>query len=813
MVAPAMLSDICRPLLAIAFVLSASCRFATAADAPVSFARDVLPILAKNCFACHGPDPEHREAELRLDQRDAATVELPSGTRAVVPGRPEASEIWRRITSDDVDLLMPPAKHGKPLTNEQRDILRRWLQEGATYAKHWSFVPPVAVKPPQVDDVRWNADPIDAFIAARLNSAELQPNEEADPAVLCRRVHLDLVGLPPTAQEAEAFEEAYRRDGERVYVALVDRLLASPHFGERWARPWLDLARYADSRGYGSDPLRLNIWPYRDWVIGALNRDLPFDQFTIEQLAGDLLPAATEDQRVATAFHRNTMTNTEGGTDDEEFRVAAVNDRTHVTMQAWMGLTMGCAKCHAHKYDPISQEEYYRVFAIFNETEDADRPDEAPTLALHTVEETAKTARRELLVKELAAAKDEVARLEKEKPVDDAGKKTLAERQARVKELEKQIAALKPLEVPVMRELAAEKRRPTHVLVKGNFLVKGALVEPSLPTAFHKPAYAKASPDRLALAQWLIAADNPLTARVAANRVWAQLFGIGLVETEEDFGVQGALPSHPELLDTLALAYRDGALPGAEPWSTKSLIKRIVLTRTYRQSSKTTEESQRIDPRNRLVSHAPRFRLEAETVRDQALAIAGLLSRRIGGPSVFPPQPAGLWQAAFNGERTWTTSGGDDKYRRGLYTFWRRTVPYPSLATFDAPSREICAVRRIRTNTPLQALVTWNDPVYVEAAQAFAGRIVREGSSSPDERSRWAWRSATGRAAEPEQLVAIVRLYEAERTHYRADLKAAAAMAGDAQAKGRSDDDLAAVAAWTVVANMLLNLDAVLTRG
>ena len=854
-----------------------------AADTPVSYARDVLPILAKNCFSCHGADGEHREAGLRLDTLDGAIVKLESGATAVVAEKPDASELLKRVTSTDADLRMPPAKHGKPLTSEQVDILRRWIAQGASYAKHWSFVPPQAAAPPQVRNAAWPAGTIDRFVLAELEAAGLKPNDEADRYVLARRLSLDLRGLPPTVAEVDTFVADKSPD---AYTKYVDRLLADPAYGERWARPWLDLARYADSRGYGSDPLRLNIWPYRNWVIDAFNRDLPYDQFTVEQLAGDLLPNPKPEQLVATAFHRNTMTNTEGGTDDEEFRIAAVNDRTHVTMQVWMGLTMGCAKCHNHKYDPISQKEYYRAFAIFNQTEDSDRGDEAPTMPVPDEREAKNAATRAELQKKIEELKKQLvpkvaaapAKSEPEKKTDKPAKPASEKSAAdlldkdplkkaangkdkskvadapkpaetikldpkeeekiknQIKAHEKEIAALQPVAVPIFKELPKEKQRPSFILIKGNFLTRGEPVAAGIPESFH-PTPQEAAPTRLTLARWLVARNNPLTARVAVNRIWAQLFGIGLVETEEDFGIQGALPSHPELLDWLAVRFMDGyKLPAgkvtdgslaAQPWSQKDLLRLIVHSKTYRQASRPSAEALARDPRNRLLSHAPRVRLEAEAIRDQALALSGLLSRKIGGPSVFPPQPPNMWQAAFNGERSWTTSTGEDKYRRGLYTFWRRTVPYPSMTTFDAPSREICAVRRIRTNTPLQALVTLNDPVYVETAQAIARRIMREGGSSPVERARYALRLSTGRPATDEQVAAITSLYEAEIKHYKADAKAAGELSGEtaktkpgdaaaAKSPAKNDatsPDVAEAAAWTVVANVLLNLDAVLTRG
>jgi hypothetical protein len=568
---------------------------------------------------------------------------------------------------------------------------------------------------------------------------------------------------------------------------------------------WLDQARYADSAGYGSDPLR-TIWRYRDWVVGAFNRNLPFDQFTVEQLAGDLLPSPTLEQKMATAFHRNTMTNTEGGTDREEFRVAAAKDRVDTTLQVWMGLTMGCAKCHNHKYDPLTQQEYYRFFAFFNQTADNDQPDERPTIPAPTADMEAKNRLIDARVAEhkqrLTALTPDLAAWVGQRWFVPPARVLLA--LSEISKLEKsrpQVATL-----PVMQELPADKRRTTRVMLKGNFLNPGETVEPGVPAKFH-PLPPGAPPNRLGVAQWLFHPDNPLTARVAVNRFWAQLWGTGIVETEEDFGTQGELPSHPDLLDWLATEYVQIG------WDTKALLRLLVTSAAYRQSSKVTPERIAKDPRNRLFSRGPRFRLEAETVRDQAMAVSGLLSRELFGPSVYPPQPPGLWQAAFNGQRTWATSQGPERYRRGLYTFWRRTIPYPSMATFDAPSREICSVRRIRTNTPLQAFVTLNDPVYVEAAQALARRLVREGGVTALERAQYGLYLCLGRPPKPEQVRRLVALFESERAHYRGDAKAARAMATDPLGPLPTGADAADLAAWTVVANVLLNLDGVLTKG
>jgi hypothetical protein len=805
--------------------------------------RDVRPILAKNCFACHGPDEAKRAKGLRLDRRDSAVKPLKNGDVAIVPGDPDSSELMLRVTEEDDTLRMPPRKAGGRLTPAEIDVLKRWIAEGAEYAPHWAFVAPKTWSVPRVADRSWPRNGIDFWILERLERESLKPSTPAGRAILLRRLSLDLRGLPPAPEEVERFVSDNTPD---AYEKTVDRFLADPAYGERWARVWLDQARYADSAGYGSDPLRPSIWRYRDWVISALNRNQPFDEFTLWQIAGDLLPGATLEQKIATAFHRNTMTNTEGGTDDEEFRVAAIKDRVDTTMQVFMGLTMGCAKCHSHKFDPITHEEYYKFYAIFNQTADDDRPDESPVLVATTAKISAAIERVDAqlapLKKELATAVTGLAGAQARweaslNPASSAARKGVPkdvlaavdippakrtkpqlELLARhygsiapeLKPLRDQILALEksrpPIpSVPVMVELPKEKRRVSRILRKGNHLDPGNAVEPGVPASLL--AVSSIAPrDRLELARWLVDRQNPLSSRVAVNRIWAQIFAVGLVETEEDFGTQGEPPSHPELLDWLANWYSDSG------WDSKKLLRLIVTSATYRQTSKASPQLLQRDPRNRLLGRAPRMRLEAEMVRDQAMALSGLLSRKLGGPSVFPPQPDGLWQAAFNGERTWATSTGADRYRRGLYTFWRRTVPYPSMAAFDAPSREICAIKRVRTNTPLQSFVTLNDPVYVEAAQALARRIVQEGG--PDVRSRVSFglRLCLCRPAQSEQVEPLVALFEAEYLRYRADREAAAALSG--QASSASPPASAAeLAAWITVANVLLNLDAVLTKG
>jgi mono/diheme cytochrome c family protein len=817
---------------------------ATSRLSKVDYNREVRPILAKNCFACHGQDEAKRAKGLRLDRRESAVKPLKSGETAIVPGDPDSSELILKVTDEDETLRMPPKKSGNRLTSAEVEILRRWIEQGAEYRAHWALIAPQAAPLPDVTDRAWPRNGIDSWILARLEKDGLKPSPETDRYMLLRRVTLDLRGLPPTPSEVTHFMQD---QAAGAFERAVDRFLDDPAFGERWARMWLDLARYADSAGYGSDPLRPNIWRYRDWVIDAFNRNRPFDHFTLEQIAGDLLPHPSLDERIATAFHRNSMTNTEGGTDDEEFRVAAIKDRVDTTMQVWMGLTMGCAKCHSHKFDPITHAEYYKFYAFFNQTADNDRPDESPfipaptsqiltraqrieaqiaalrktletpTPALSTAQSkwesslrSAGAAARKDLPKEIQAILDRP--LEKRTKADaDALARHFGSVAPELKAVRDQIAVLeksKPTvpSVPVMVELPTERRRVSRILRKGNFLDPGDVVEPGVPEALHP--FPKGAPqNRLGLARWLVDPRNPLTARVSVNRYWAQIFGTGLVESEEDFGTQGEPPSHPELLDWLAVRYQESG------WNTKALVRLIVTSATYRQSSQVRPEHLEKDPRNRLLARAPRVRLEAEMVRDQALALSGLLSRKIGGPSVFPPQPDGLWQAAFNGQRTWSTSQGQDRHRRGLYTFWRRTVPYPSMAVFDAPSREICAIRRIRTNTPLQSLVTLNDPVYVEAAQALARRIVREGGANAQSRARYGLQLCLCRPPRPEQLEPLIALYTAEYQRYTRNQPAAVNLATDPLGPLPAGMEPADLAAWTTVANVLLNLDAVLTKG
>ncbi len=1128
---------------------------ASAADA-VDFTRDIRPILSENCFACHGPDEKERKAGLRLDDETGAK-RVKDGVAAVLAGKPEQSDLIKRITTTDVDDVMPPPKTGKKLTPQQVELLRRWIAQGAKWGGHWAYGKPTrAPLPPLESWAKARAkNPIDHFLFARLAKENLRPAPEADRPTLARRLGLDLTGLPPTPAEVEAFAKDTRAD---AYEQLVDRLLAKPAYGEHWARMWLDLARYADSAGYADDPAR-TIWAYRDYVINSFNANKPFDQFTREQIAGDLLPNATEEQLAATAFHRNTMTNSEGGTNDEEWRNAAVVDRVNTTFAVWMGTSMACAQCHTHKYDPITQREYFQAFAFLNNTADADKRDESPLLEFFSDEQKKQRAAwqtelaaieakfktpppaaaaaaeawarafpfsinwnvpvpeapkaksgataivlgdRAVSIEKNDAAKDtltielplieaqklaglrlesmpnaghaggnfvltrlratlrppagvaeakarfirlelpgkqkmlqiaevqvfagaeniaragtaslsstyidavaaraidgrtegeyekgsvahsnqqddpwwevdlkavraidrvviwnraefperlagfRIVALDEQRKVvweksgnaapprsvelalngerelrftkaiadftqagfdaenvinDDAAKKdrtrgwavggaankehtltliaaepitvpagarlvvTLDHQSATPKAtlgrfrlgvtadgrllehlrtpadilellktkallaspppaaqgdpmrqriadyytrniwpegkadreklaaLNKQIAELKPNTVPIFRELAGAARRKTRLQFRGSFQDLGEEVSEAVPAALH-PLPAGAPRNRAGLAQWLVATDNPLTARVLVNRYWEQIFGVGLVRTAEEFGAQGELPSHPELLDWLATELH------RVKWDLKAFVKLLVTSSAYGQSSRAVPELLERDPENRLLARGPRFRMPAEMVRDQALAVSGLLSAKMHGPSVRPPRPQLGLNAAFGRSMDWETSPGEDRYRRALYTEARRTSPYPSMATFDAPSREVCTLRRSRTNTPLQALVTLNDPVYVEAAQALARRIVKEGGATDDAKARFGLQLCLTRPASEIEAARLLALRNEAKAVFTKDAEAAMKLAGANVAAPEAAD----LAAWTAVANVLLNLD------
>ena len=1003
--------------------------------ADVDFGKEIEPILIKRCSECHGPDKQ--KANLRLDSRAAALKPAKSGKTALVPGSTGDSEILRRVLSTDPDEVMPPK--GEKLTSDQIDSLRRWIAAGAVWPetdarKHWAFQQVVRPEPPTIPNPKTAVrNEIDQFVLARLDREGLMQQPEADRATLARRVSLDLTGLPPTWAEVEAFA---RDTSPQAYEKLVDRLLASPAYGEHMARGWLDLARYADSNGYQVDLAR-SIWPYREWVINAFNRNEPFDQFTIEQLAGDLLPNPTLEQKIATGFNRNTKVNDEGGGDAEEYRVKAVKDRVATLGTAWLGLTLNCAECHTHKYDPITQEEYYRLFAFFNNSTDSGnyslgpnvevpRPDLGQT---ETFVQTRLEEAKRALAKEEARLAAEQARWEKSvarkgnvwrvlnltnaystggssytnlpdgsllgtgvNPIYDtitveadtdltgitavllevlpdpslpkngpgrwgqtgnfildefgmavtpksgpmpvttntyfAGATADWEQQyyraehavdhnpktgwaigpkfgerhfliANLKEpagykggsrlsfrfdhyhgnshcigrfrisvtSEKDTAALWPVsdellgalktKLPsrlpaqtnlvatvhrtssetirslereifrlegkkqqlagqkfstlVMQERGEPTPRETYIHLRGDFLSKGNSVTAGVPAVF--PALPSNQPtNRLALAKWLVDPSNPMTARVAVNRFWERCFGTGLVKTSEDFGRQGEAPSHPELLDWLASEFvRTG-------WDVKAMQKLIVMSATYRQSAATDAGRLEKDFYNRLLSRGPRFRMDGEMIRDHALAVSGLLNPKLGGPSVYPVQVPNLWkEIGFLrpeiGMDEWPVSEGPDLYRRAVYTFWRRVCTYPTFATFDAPSREVCVARRPRTNTPLQALAAMNEPTLLEAARVFAQRILQEGGKDDGSRIDFAWRTCLGRPPTQAERARLLAFVEQERSSFRRDVKGADQLLAIGYAARPVTLEERNLAAWMMVANVLFNLDETLTKG
>src|SRR5262245_30871785 len=730
-----------------------------AAPQKVDFNHDIRPILAENCFACHGPDETKRKARLRLDLYDIAVHPARSGAVPIVPGSADKSEVLKRTTSQDEDERMPPIKTGKKLTPEQVEMLRRWIDQGAEYKTHRFFMAPQQPELPTVNDKAWPRNPIDYFVLARLEQEGLEPAAEASKRALIRRVKLDLIGLARTAKEVEEFLSDH---SPNAYERLVDRFSASRHYGERMAVDWLDAARFADTHGYHIDSGR-DMTHWRDWVINAFNTNKPFDQFTVEQLAGDLLPNATIAQKIASGFNRNHMINFEGGAIPEEYHTAYIVDRVNTTATVWLGLSIACAQCHDHKYDPITQRDYYRLFAFFyNVPEsglDGSKGNAAPILRMPSAEQqkrldelTKSIGELDAKLKALGPKPDDP----KAKPIKDE----LAQRRKEQADLDKQIPSSM-----VMQEMA--KPRDTFVLTRGAYDKKGEKVTAGIPTflASHRePDHGdkpRGSPSRLDLAKWLVSTENPLTTRVIANRYWQMFFGTGLVKTAEDFGTQGEFPSHPELLDWLAVQFRESG------WDVKALVKMIVMSATYRQSSAVLAEHLAKDPDNRLLARAPRLRLPAEFIRDQALAVSGLMNGDIGGKSVFPYQPPGLWEELMSRAdganwtaQTYTPSKGRDLYRRTMYTFWKRTCPPPTLATFDAPDRETCTVRRARTNTPLQALVLLNDPTYVEASRKLAERIMTEAGPSPDERIALGFRLVTARQPTPRELTILRGVFD-----------------------------------------------------
>ena len=926
----------------------------------VEFNRDIRPILTKHCTACHGGVKE--AGGISFISRDLATAEGKSGEHPIVPGDPAKSDMLRRIRSNDPDEVMPKPKHGPRLSSEEASLIERWIADGAVWQNHWSYEKPLEKEVSGLSDEKWPRVPFDRFILQRLDQEKLKPSPAAPAEEWLRRASLDLTGVPPSPEELASFVKEHAEDSRAAKERAVDRLLASPRFGERWAAMWLDLARYSDTYGFEKDPHR-NVWPYRDWLIRAFNEDMPYDRFTIEQLAGDLLPDATADQRLATAFHRNTQCNTEGGTDDEEFRVAAVLDRVNTTWTAWQGTTFGCVQCHSHPYDPIQHDEYYQFAAFFNNTLDHDLDNDFPRMKIandpvqreeaSSLETRMRKLRAELNAPGAALAKsandwqpftadafnpshgqlipqsDGTIRAEGTLPtgckhvlsgpasafsalrlkilpdsddpkkwpergslvtmfevalVDAAGASTpvamkevfvdhfsghhepsptghvgafpklegprwfvfvpaapviptpgaklsvsmtqkddTAGEQAtpvrrfsldfsnhsgwaalmndparaalweKSREMKKQDDGIKGTMVPVMIARSDEGARETRVFARGNRLSKEHVVSPGLPAVFNARSTGK-NPTRLEMARWIVGQENPLAARVLANRLWSELFGTGIVRTLEDFGTSGELPSHPELLDHLALRLRDH-----HRWSIKAMLREMVLSSTYSQSHRASSALVARDPGNRLLARGPRNRLTAEMVRDQALAVAGLLTPKMFGPPVYPPQPEGVWNSVYSGA-TWKDSTGEDRFRRGIYTYSKRTSGFPGFLTFDAPSRDLCSARRITSNTPLQALVTLNDPAHIEAAQGFAKRMESH-SADLAQRIGFGVLLATQQTASSTMLEELVALHVAAKEDY--------VRSPELSSKLGSTPD---VSALVLVANTILNLDSALNR-
>jgi len=880
----------------------------------IDFSAQVKPIINKRCISCHGG--VKRNAKLSLLFRQEALDTAESGKFAIVPGEPGHSELVRRINAKDPEERMPYKE--EPLTQAEIDILTQWIKEGAEWGDHWAYLPPKPTEIPQ-DELQSGffsnsegapKNEVDYFILKKLEEDELAPSEPADKATLIRRVYLDIIGLPPTMQQAESFLKDASPD---AYERMVDELLASKHFGEKWASWWLDMARYSDTKGYEKDEGRM-IWRYRDWVIKAFNEDMPFDQFTTEQLAGDLLPNPTDDQLIATAFHRNTMNNDEGGTDDEEFRVAALIDRVNTTWEVWQSTTLGCVQCHTHPYDPFVHEEYYKSMAFFNNTRDEDTPGEHPTLRMYKPDDQKKLEAIKSWVQENAGQErakelnNFLRTLEPKyhphnfdqfisgalqdnkwlgiqsggsariKNINLDGKTDLllnyftnhtgGSFEIRLDRLDGQVIGkgnvektnktlvyplksvagkhdlffvfwnksipsdravcsvewLAFLEVlpegngqeytrlkasfmelvnadvettPILVESTSDQFRTTHVFERGNWMAKGQTVTPGVPNTLND--FPKDQPlNRLGFAKWLVSPDNPLTARAAVNRFWEQLFGLGIVETLEDFGTQGAAPTHQDLLDWLALRFMN-----EYGWSMKKLIKEMVMSATYRQDSHISDELKERDPGNRLLARGPRVRLSAEQVRDQALAVSGLLSNKMFGKSVMPYQPAGVWNSVYSNER-WKESPGEDRYRRSVYTYIKRTSGYPSMMMFDASAREVCVSRRIRTNTPLQALVTLNDSSFVVASRNFAGFMMKS-EKDPPEQIKAGYKRLLVREIPQKKLDILYDLYKNALKDYESNKDATIKFTAD---KSNSPQ----LAAMTVVANAMLNLDEVLTK-
>ncbi len=803
------------------------------AGAAVDFNREIRPILSENCYQCHGPDAPARKAKLRLDTREGILDGRGDDGPAVVPGHADRSPLIQRIATTDPDDVMPPPKSNLKLDPGEIELLRRWVEQGAPWGEHWSWIKPVRPGLPDVADLRGRvSNPIDNFIVDRLRKEGLAPSPEASRETLIRRVALDLTGLPP---EPVLVTQFVNDTSEAAYENAVDALLASPAYGERMAWSWLDAARYADSNGYQGDQDR-TMWPWRDWVAEAFNRNLPFDRFTVWQLAGDLLPEATPEQKLATGFARNHMINGEGGRIPEENRVEYVMDITETVGTVWLGLTFNCCRCHDHKFDPLTRKDYYGLSAFFNQTPvdgSGGNPQQAPNLEWPTEKQAAELKR---LTQAVRGAGETVARLEANSTSENSDPEKAKKAAERIKAIlgkapadrsKSEIADLEKESTDYLKKLvelreAVEKRdqfrngipkvmvmedlpktRPTFVLERGLYDKRGEEVPPSTPARL--PEFPSDAPtNRLGFAQWLVSPENPLTARVAVNRFWQEFFGAGLVNTPGDFGVQGEKPSHPELLDWLAVEFMESG------WDVKRLVRLMVTSATYRQSSKTPPEATEKDPENRLLARGPRYRWPSWMLRDQALALGGLASAKIGGPPVRPYQPPGVWEDVSFGNKKYVRDDGEKLFRRSLYTFWRRIIG-PTMF-FDTASRQVCSVKSPRTNTPLQALTTLNDITFVEAARGLAERVLLGCGPGDSERIDFGFRLALARQPTAEEKAVLAASIQRLKGEFGADRPAAEKYLAVGTAKRNEKLDPVEEAAYAALFLGLLNLDESLTK-
>ena len=759
-------------LLFVAAVLFSACRqggsMAEAVDS-VDYNIHIRPILSDRCFKCHGPDGNQRKSNLRLDTREGALAALKDNPNAhvIMPGDPDKSEVFLRVSTSDTSLVMPPVNSNLSLNENEIALIKKWIEQGARYKPHWAFIPPVQRALPAIRDKDWPSNEIDHFTLARMERAGLQPNLISDKERLLKRVSLDITGLPPSLEMQNRF---LTDQSENAYEKIVDELLAQPQFGERMAVHWMDVARYADSHGYQDDGLR-TMWPWRDWVIHAFNENYPYDQFVTWQLAGDLLPNPTKEQLLATGFNRNHKITQEGGVIDEEYRVEYVTDRTNTFGKAFLALTYECAHCHDHKYDPISQKDYYRTFAFFNRVPEKGLVGDISLASLADPPKIKITTEEVNSILTFINKKDTT-----------------------------------PVQVMVMKDSAW--KRPTYVLTRGVYDAHGEVVDVGVPSdilPYDTSAYGN---NRLGLAKWLFDKRHPLTARVFVNRMWQEFFGRGLVKTSGDFGMQGEMPSHPELLDWLAVDFREHG------WDVKRLIKQLVMSATYRQSSVFSKEKLATDPDNIWLARGPRVRLTAEGVRDLALASSGLIVKEIGGPSMKVYQPKGIWESSTSGRGVlarYVQDHGDDLYRRGLYSFIKRTVPPPGMLVFDGSNRDQCEVNRMRTNTPLQALVLLNEPLMLEAARVFAERLMLE-SSNTEDKVKKAFQAIVCRQPNEEELNVLLNYFEEEKAGFKLTPDKAKKYIQAGEYRHEAIDDVISLAALMQVLQTIYNLDEAITK-